>query len=194
MTAPTDGTRLKLHTLGKLALLVALMFGFGFAMVPLYRAICEVTGINSLTKIDPAVRELVRNTQVDTSRTVTIELDANHFGAWQFRPEKRSVQAHPGELITVSYELVNSTSKDLSGQAIPSYAPAVSAQYMHKLECFCFRQQTLAAGQTRSFPVVFVIDPRLPPDVSTITLSYTFFDVGAGAAPQSRAVGLTGGV
>lgn len=190
----TTQSLLNLRTLGKLAVLVTLMFGFGFAMVPLYRAICEVTGVNSLTKIDPAVRELVRNTQVDTSRMVTIELDANHFGAWQFKPEKRSVQVHPGELVTVAYELVNATAQDLSGQAIPSYAPAVSAQYMHKLECFCFRQQTLAAGQTRSFPVVFVVDPKLPSDVTTITLSYTFFDVGAGASPQSRASDAEGGV
>lgn len=186
MNPLTASKSLNLRTLGKLSVLVALMFGFGFAMVPLYRAICEITGINSLTRADPAVADLLRNTQIDTSRKVTIELDANHYGAWRFKPDSRQVSVHPGELITVEYELVNATTQDLSGQAIPSYAPAVASQYVHKVECFCFRQQTLAAGQTRRFPVVFVVDPKLPPGVNTITLSYTFFDVGAGPTPQTR--------
>ncbi len=183
MTGPVT---LNWQTFGKLAVLVALMFGFGFAMVPMYRAICEFTGINSLTKVDPAVQDLVRNTQVDTSRTLTVDLDANHFGPWQFKPEKASVQVHPGELVTVVYELVNTTAQDIAGQAIPSYAPAVAAQYFLKVECFCFKQQSLAAGETRQFPVVFVVDPKLPPDVTTITLSYTFFDIGTGAPAQTR--------
>jgi cytochrome c oxidase assembly protein subunit 11 len=193
MTAMNASKTLNLRTLGKLTVLVALMFGFGFAMVPLYRAICEITGINSLTRADPAVAELLRNTQIDTSRTVTLELDANHYGAWRFKPESRMVTVHPGELVTVTYELVNATGQDLSGQAIPSYAPAVAAQYVHKVECFCFRQQSLAAGETRRFPVVFVVDPKLPANVSTITLSYTFFDVGAGAVPQTRLTGSAAG-
>lgn len=170
-----------LQMLGKLAILAVLMFGFGFAMVPLYKKICEVTGINLLTKVDREAQAFARNTQVDTSRTVVIEFDANHHGPWRFQPEKRSVEVHPGELVTVDYELVNTQSRETTGQAIPSYAPQVSAQYFRKLECFCFEQQALGPGQTRRFPVVFVVDPKLPRDVSTITLSYTFFELGAPA-------------
>jgi cytochrome c oxidase assembly protein subunit 11 len=181
---PSAQARFNRATLGKLALLAALMFGFGFAMVPLYKKICEVTGINFLTKEDREAREFAANTQVDTSRRVTVEFDANHHGPWRFRPEVASVQVHPGELVTVEYELVNTQPREMAGQAIPSYAPQVSAQYFRKLECFCFRQQALAAHQVRRFPVVFVVDPKLPADVTTITLSYTFFEVGAGVSPQ----------
>lgn len=173
-----------LQTFGKLTVLAALMFGFGFAMVPLYKKICEVTGINFLTKADREAAEFARNTQVDTSRIVTVEFDSNHHGPWRFRPEKRSVDVHPGELVTVEYELVNMQPRSMAGQAIPSYAPQVSMQYFRKLECFCFKQQGLEANETKRFPVVFVIDPKLPPDVRTITLSYTFFEVGAGVQPQ----------
>lgn len=185
MTRQNDArTRFNLATLGKLSVLALAMFGFGFAMVPLYQKICEVTGINFLTKHDAGAAEFARNTQVDSSRIVTVEFDSNHHGPWRFRPEKRSVDVHPGELVTVEYELVNTTPRDMAGQAIPSYAPQVSMQYFRKLECFCFKQQALEANQTRRFPVVFVIDPKLPPDVRTITLSYTFFEVGAGIQPQ----------
>jgi cytochrome c oxidase assembly protein subunit 11 len=93
---------------------------------------------------------------------------------------------HPGELVTIDYELINDQGREMSGQAIPSYAPAVSAEHFRKLECFCFRQQTLGPNETRRFPVVFMVDPRLPANVSTITLSYTFFEVGAGMQPQTR--------
>jgi len=168
-------------TLGKLALLAVLMFGFGFAMVPLYQKICELTGINFLTKEDRSAAEFARNTQVDTTRRVTVEFDANHHGAWRFRPERAYIEVHPGELVTVEYELVNTQPRETVGQAIPSYAPQVSAQYFRKLECFCFRQQGLAPLETRRFPVVFVVDPKLPPDVTTITLSYTFFELSVPA-------------
>ncbi len=101
------------------------------------------------------------------------------------RPHINHVAVHPGELVQVQYDLVNLEPRPMAGQAIPSYAPIRAAQYLQKLECFCFRQQTLAAGETRQFPVVFFIDPKLPEDVKTITLSYTFFEVaGAVAAVQ----------
>ncbi len=177
--------RAHLSTLGKLTVLVALMFGFGFAMVPIYRAICEVTGVNFLTKADPSAQRWANNTQIDTSRRITIELDANQRGDFRFLPEKRSVEVHPGELVTVHYRLVNVQDRPMAGQAIPSYAPAVSAQYFHKLECFCFRQQELDSREERRFPVVFVVDPKLPESVTTITLSYAFFGVGTGAQPQA---------
>ena len=171
--------------LRKLLIVSVLMFGFGWALVPLYRTICEITGINVLTPRNRDAENAARNTQVDRTRTVIIEFDANKQGAWRFRPHKSYIEAHPGELVQVQYDLVNLQSRPMAGQAIPSYAPTQAAQYLQKLECFCFQQQLLAAGETREFPVLFFIDPKLPADVKTITLSYTFFEVaGAVAAAQ----------
>lgn len=174
MTAQSAQTAGNRETLKKLLVVVALMGGFGYALVPFYKTICEITGINQLVKADarPA------NSQVDMSRKVTIEFDANtNTMPWRFRPVSGSMQAHPGELVQVMYEVTNLTDRAMTGQAIPSYAPKVAAQYFKKLECFCFKQQTLAAGETRQFPVVFVIDPDMSKDVTTITLSYTFFEI-----------------
>ena len=171
--------------LRKLLVVAALMFGFGWALVPLYRKICEVTGINLLTNKDPAAEARARNTQVDTSRPIVVEFDANRQGPWRFKPHVNHVTVHPGELVHVDYDLVNLEGRPMAGQAIPSYAPMQSARYFQKLECFCFKQQVLAAGETRRFPVVFFIDPDLPRDVTQITLSYTFFEV-AGALPQAK--------
>lgn len=166
----------------KLGVIALGMVGFGYALVPLYKAICEVTGINVL-----AAQEWQRqdtkpsNTQVDYSRKVTVELDANVQGIWAFKPEKRYVEVHPGEIVTVNYELKNRQSRAVAGQAIPSYAPLQASLYFNKLECFCFQQQVLKAGEEKTFPVVFTIDGKLPKNVSTITLSYTFFEVGGRA-------------
>lgn len=168
--------------LRKLVVVALLMFGFGWALIPLYRKICEVTGINILTGRDPAAEARAANTQVDTSRKVVIEFDANRQGPWRFRPEFNHLTVHPGELVHVEYDLTNLEARPMAGQAIPSYAPLQSAQHFQKLECFCFKQQTLAAGETRRFPVVFFIDPALPRDVTQITLSYTFFEVPGAAA------------
>jgi cytochrome c oxidase assembly protein subunit 11 len=165
--------------LGKLCVVVIAMFGFGWAMIPIYSTICKLTGINELTRIDKGAAEFARNTQIDTSRKVTVEFDANSRGPWRFKAEKTSLDVHPGELVTVVYQVINTENREVSGQAIPSYAPQHSAGYFRKLECFCFQKQILEANQTRSFPVVFVIDPKLPADVATITLSYTFFEYGA---------------
>jgi cytochrome c oxidase assembly protein subunit 11 len=170
----------------KLVVVAVLMFGFGWALVPLYRKICEITGINVVTLRDADAQRAARNTQVDRSRLVTVEFDANTQGAWRFRPHVNHLQVHPGELVQVTYDLVNLEGRPMAGQAIPSYAPMQSAKHFQKLECFCFQQQTLAAGETRQFPVVFFIDPELPRDVQTITLSYTFFEV-AGAVNKPQA-------
>ncbi|MBL8443628.1 MAG: cytochrome c oxidase assembly protein [Zoogloeaceae bacterium] len=149
------------------------MFGFGFLLVPFYEKICEVTGINNLLKADEVV-----NTQVDTSRLITIEFDANiHDLPWRFHPLQSVVKVHPGELITIAYEVENTRDKPITGQAVPSYGPAVSGQFFRKMDCFCFTQQTLEAGERRTMPVAFVLDPALPDDVHTITLSYTFFEI-----------------
>lgn len=173
---------------GKLGVIVFGMFAFGYALVPIYKAICEVTGINILALgdrlIPGATPNLPANTQVDRTRTITVEFDANARGPWHFKPAQRTLEVHPGELTTVMYEFQNTQNRTMSAQAIPSYAPAQAAMHFNKLECFCFNQYTLAPGEKKQWPVAFVIDPKLSKDVSTITLSYTFFEVG-GKTPSA---------
>ena len=175
---------------GKLAVITALMFGFGYAMVPMYRHICAALGINVLSlgdrQIPGATSSIQPNTQVDRSRTITIEFDANARGPWDFKPAVRSVQVHPGELMTVMYEFRNRQDRAMAAQAIPSYAPKQATSHFNKMECFCFAEHTLKPGESKRWPVTFVIDPKLPKDVATITLSYTFFEVGGKvpAAPK----------
>ena len=189
-TASRAPARDNLRLFGKLAVIAAVMFGFGWALIPLYNKICEVTGINSLTRTDKGAADFAKNTQDDTSRTVTVEFDANARGPWRFKAETNAIQVHPGELATVLYDVVNTHDKPVAGQAIPSYAPQHASRYFRKLECFCFRQQALAAGESKRFPVVFVLDPNLPKDVTTITLSYTFFEIaGPVGAPQASGDG-----
>ena len=138
------------------------------------KTICEITGINQLVKADARPT----NTQIDTSRKVMIEFDANsNHLPWRFRPLTGSMEVHPGQLVQVMYEVTNARDRPMTGQAIPSYAPRIAATYFKKLDCFCFKQQTLAAHESKQFPVVFVIDPNLSKDVTTITLSYTFFEI-----------------
>lgn len=171
----------------RLVVVAAAMFAFGYALVPFYEKICEVTGLR-----DIATPDVVRNTQVDASREVRVELDANTRGLpWAFRPLQATIDVHPGALNQVEYEIVNSTDRTVIGQAIPSYAPREAAQYFRKLDCFCFTTQTLAPGERRRMPVVFVLDRELPDDLRTITLSYTFFEVenAASAAKGSAAAG-----
>lgn len=167
------------------------MLGFGYALVPLYDAICAVTGINVLAlgerNIPGATSSVKANTQIDTSRTITVEFDANARGPWTFKPERRSIQVHPGELATVVYEFQNTQNRRMAAQAIPSYAPRQAASHFNKIECFCFTQYTLDPGERKSWPVAFVIDPKISKDVSTITLSYTFFEVSGGKTPQAAA-------
>lgn len=173
---------------GKLLVATGLMFGFGYALVPMYRAICDALGINVLSLAERQTLPLRKaagpdNTQVDRSRTVTIEFDANSRGPWEFKPAQRSIEIHPGELATVMYEFVNVQNRTMAAQAIPSYAPRQASPHFNKLECFCFAEYTLAPGERREWPVVFYIDPKLPKDVRTITLSYTFFEVGGKVPP-----------
>ena len=163
--------------LAKLSVVAVAMFGFGYALVPFYEKICDVTGLRNIAQADA-----VRNTQVDATRDVRIEFDSNiRKLPWQFRALTPVVDVHPGEVRQVMFEIVNTTDRVMTGQAIPSYGPPHAAQYFRKLECFCFTQQTLQPGERREMPVVFVVDAALPADVATITLSYTFFEVeGAG--------------
>jgi cytochrome c oxidase assembly protein subunit 11 len=186
--------------LGRLLVVAVAMFGFGYALVPLYRAICDALGINVLSLADQNKRSgdwfgsersaaaKASNTQVDRTRTITIEFDANVRGPWDFKPALRSLQVHPGELATVMYEFRNVQGRTMAAQAIPSYAPKQAGAHFTKLECFCFNEYKLAPGESKQWPVVFVVDPKLPRDVTTITLSYTFFEVGGKvpAAPGSK--------
>jgi cytochrome c oxidase assembly protein subunit 11 len=175
----------------KLLVVTVLMFGFGYAMVPLYKSICTALGINVLTlsdKISSAQGSTTTaNSQVDSSRTITVEFDANSRGIWKFKPAVSSVQVHPGELTTVMYEFTNTQNRTMAAQAIPSYAPMQAMAHFHKLQCFCFNEYTMKPGETRRWPVVFVIEPKLPKDVTTITLSYTFFEVGGKVPAEPQA-------
>lgn len=175
----------------KLVVVTILMFGFGFALVPAYRAICELTGINVVTsKSEYGIRafgakSVKENTQIQTDRTVTVEFDSNVKGLLRFKPVHSYLEVHPGEITQIVYEVVNEQDRVIVAQAIPSYAPKVATQYFTKLECFCFQQQTLQPKESRQMPVMFVIDKDLPKDVKTITLSYTFFEI-QGATPVNR--------
>ena len=184
---------------GKLLVVTALMFAFGYALVPVYRAICSALGINVLSVSERlaagASAKSVGNTQVDVSRTITVEFDANARGVFDFKPAQRSVQVHPGEMVTVMYEFKNIQNRTMAAQAIPSYAPMQAMAHFNKVECFCFNEYTMKAGEVKQWPVVFYIDHKLPKDVTTITLSYTFFEVGGKvpAAPSASLSSQAGG-
>jgi cytochrome c oxidase assembly protein subunit 11 len=160
----------------RLSAFTAVMFAFGYLIAPLYERICAAR------EKQTSAANMVRSTQVDTTRTVAVQYDANVRGslAWNFRPLQQTSQVHPGELVQARYEVTNESDRPVAAQAIPSYAPAAAAVHFHKLECFCFKNQILQPHETRSIPIVFVIDDAMPADVATITLSYTFFEVKEG--------------
>jgi cytochrome c oxidase assembly protein subunit 11 len=176
---------------GKLVVVTIVMFGFGYALVPIYRTICEALGVNVLSRAEllGENRAPAANTQVDATRTVTIEFDANARGPWDFKPQQASIDVHPGEVATVMYEFRNRQNRTMAAQAFPSYAPNVAMAHFKKLECFCFTEHLLKPGESKRWPVVFYVDNKLPKDVRTITLSYTFFEVGGKvpAEPQAAA-------
>jgi cytochrome c oxidase assembly protein subunit 11 len=169
------------ETLVKLLVVAVAMFGFGYALAPFYRAICDALGLNSVVKADA-----VANTQVDAGRLLTVEFDTNLRSnlPWTFVALERSVRVHPGALTQVVFEVRNRSDRAVTGQAIPSFGPQIAGRYFKKLDCFCFTQQTLAPGEVKRMPVVFVVERDLPQDVNTVTLSYTFFEV-EGKAPRS---------
>ena len=164
----------------RLTVSAVVMFGFGFLLVPFYEQICEATGINNYLRPEAAQgARAVANTQVDASRSIVVQFDANlhdHL-PWRFQPLQRSVEVHPGQFVQIEYEVTNNRDMPVTGQAVPSYGPQLAARYFNKMECFCFEQQTLAPGERRIMPVVFVVDPALPKDINVITLSYTFFEL-----------------
>ena len=192
---PNPQQRENRRMLVKLSVVALAMFGFGYALVPIYKAVCDALGINvlSLSELQSGAGPGPSNGQVDASRTVTIEFDANARGPWDFKPAQASMEVHPGQVATVMYEFRNRQNRTMAAQAIPSYAPAVAMSHFNKLECFCFSEHVLKPGESKQWPVVFVIDPKLPKDVKTITLSYTFFEVG-GKTPAAPVAGNSAGV
>jgi len=157
----------------KLSVCAVLMFGFGYLLVPFYEQICKATGLRDLDRPDE-----IGSGPINGARTVRIEFDANvNRLPWRFRTETPIVNVRPGELVSLVYEVENTANRPMTGQAIASYGPAHAAPYFKKLECFCFTKQAFAPHEKRQMPVVFVVDPKLPKDVTAMTLSYTFFEV-----------------
>lgn len=158
----------------RLLAVVVGMFGFGFLMVPFYDVICDITGLNGKTRNSVADAAPVR---VDASRTVTVEFVAsvNADAPWEFRPDVVRLDVHPGQFYQTHFYARNLQDRPLVAQAIPSVAPGLAATYFQKIECFCFNRQAFAAGEGREMPVTFRLDPALPADTRTVTLSYTLF-------------------
>lgn len=163
---------------------VMIMFGFCFAIVPLYSLICKQTGINTSAPnggLLTPVSATVNQADVDKTRTITVQLiTVNHNGlAWDFFPRTTTVHVHPGENNTVYFHAKNTTEKSMSVQAIPSMTPTDALSYFHKIQCFCFVQQTLRGGESKEMPMIFRVDKELPKNINTITLAYTLFDTTA---------------
>ncbi len=176
--------RLHARLIAKLGLVVVGMFGFGFAMVPLYDVFCDLTGLNGKTG-RMAVQD-VEAQEIDENRTVTVQFVANLNQSmhWEFQPADTELRVHPGRLYTTSFYARNKAGHDMIGRAIPSVAPGQAALHFKKTECFCFRRQAFEAGEGRDMPVRFMVDTKLPEGIETITLAYTFFDVTETAALQ----------
>lgn len=178
--ATTSRAAANTSLLKRLGVIVIGMFGFGYLLVPFYEKICQATGLRNI-----AAPDVVTNTQVDATRSVRIEFDSNLRNLpWTFKPLQGTTSVNPGEVGQVLYEVANRTDRPITGQAIPSYAPQEASRYFKKLDCFCFAKQTLKPGEVRQMPVVFVIDPEMPRDIGTVTLSYTFFEVESAGAKR----------
>ena len=166
----------------KLCVFAVGMFGFGYALVPLYDMLCDITGLNG--KSENVTQQQQANFEVDESRTITVEFitTLNESMSWDFEPATTKIQVNPGKPYQTSFFVKNKTNRSIVGQAIPSVAPFAAANHFIKTECFCFNDQLLEAGQSLELPVVFVINPALPKHVKTVTLSYTYFDVSKTAS------------
>ena len=177
-TTPRLHTRLVLG----LVLLGAATFALGFALVPLYKVVCRLTGLNG-TGVESA--SAVYAGGVDSSRTVTVQFLAtvNSRLPFAFRPDEGSMQVHPGELYGNSFFAANQSGGDVTAQAVATYGPGEAARYVHKTECFCFTKETFGPHESRHMPVRFYLDPALPKDITTVTISYTYFNVTPGLNP-----------
>jgi len=170
----------------KLGVLGLFALGFGFALVPLYSVICEVTGLNGKTGDSVAATKIAANAQaeqsakvdkVDRSRLVTVEFTGTMMPglAWEFKPHVTKMKVHPGEVVTAMFYAKNTSRHEVKGQAVPSMTPGIAAPHFQKLDCFCFTQQTLQPGQSKDLQIVFMVSPKLPQEVRTVTLGYAFF-------------------
>ena len=171
----SDRKRANRNMTWKLLAIAAGAFGFGFALVPLYNVLCSVTGYGDQAKLLQKVSAIEHP---DVSRTVTVEFltDVASNGEWEFRPVKRRIEVHPGELYTAEFYAHNLTGRDTVAQAVPNISPSEVAEYFHKTECFCFAPQHFKINEGRNMPVRFIIDPAMPAHIDLITLAYTFFD------------------
>jgi cytochrome c oxidase assembly protein subunit 11 len=174
MTAEANQNQSNARVVRKLLLVVVGMFGFGFALVPLYDVFCDLTGLNGKTATEAVTSDQF---EVDTSRMVKVEFLANLNAGmpWEFKPVTHEMEVNPGKPMQVTYIARNLTGQDIIGQAVPSVSPGQAARYFQKTECFCFTEQVLKAGEEKLMPVTFIVDPDLPEDVREISLSYTFF-------------------
>ena len=189
MMAQKDIQRNNRRLVQKLAVVALAMFGFGFAMVPLYDIFCDITGINGKTgQVDA---QTAAAGKVDKSRTVTVEFTGHASSGlpWEFRSLQKKIDVHPGQVVVVKYYARNVSDEAVIGQAIPSVTPGQAAEHFKKIECFCFTQQKLAPGEVKEMPVQFVINPELPREVRTITLSYAFFNADKASAKKYGAKG-----
>ena len=177
------------RTVRRLGIAAVAMFGFGFAMVPLYDVFCDITGINGKTgriELEEALSQ-----KVDEDRLVTVEFLATVHSdlPWEFRPMVRKIKVHPGEVTEVNYYARNKTDDVVTGQAVPSVAPGLAAKYFSKTECFCFTRQALGPGEGKEMPLRFIVDPELPENVRTVSLSYTFYQAKPEAAGSEISMG-----
>jgi cytochrome c oxidase assembly protein subunit 11 len=175
----------------KLLVIVVGMLGFCYSLIPMYRQICEVLGINQTRVVVSGDGSWAGNTQIDYSREVTMELTSNIVGGlpWRFEPLQKQVTFHPGQMVEVTYRVTNTLDRDIVAQAKPSFAPDYAGRHVTKAVCFCFENQSFKAGETRDLPVVFIVDSELPKSVQRVSMSYTFFDVasiGGSARPASH--------
>ncbi|MFT5295274.1 MAG: cytochrome c oxidase assembly protein subunit 11 [Colwellia sp.] len=172
----SSATKQNSKVVKKLMLIVFGMFGFGFALVPLYDVFCDITGLNGKTSTTAAVYNAE---QVDTQRIVTVQFISRTAQGipWKFEPMVREIKVHPGEMKLVKFYAKNESTRDIIGQAVPSVSPGLAAAYFQKIECFCFTQQPLKANEEVEMALQFYVDPELPENISTLTLSYTLYDV-----------------
>lgn len=169
-------TKSNKKVLTKLMLIVFGMFGFGFALVPLYDVFCDITGLNGKTN---EIAATYTADGIDTSRTVNVQFISRTAQGipWKFEPIEREITVHPGEMKFVAFYAKNESNRDIIGQAVPSVSPGLAAAYFQKIECFCFTQQPLKSNEDVEMGLQFYVDPELPDDISTLTLSYTLYDV-----------------
>ena len=182
MTAQRDLVRANKRLVRNLFFAAVAMFGFGYAMVPLYDVFCEITGLNGKT----GRAEAAQAAKVANNRWVTIEFTGNTMRGlpWEFRPMQKKMRVRVWELTPTRYYARNAASEVIAGQAVPSVTPSRAASYFKKTECFCFSRQELKAHEVKEMPVWFIVDPALPQDVHTITLSYAFFNADKGSSER----------